>query len=113
MRLQQKLRSAPEGTRRLTDVLHMGELLQHAEKNLDGEHALLRWLHEQIESPNHQAKSQQRRLDSEYNLVQIVTIHKSKGLEYPLVFLPFSCFASKGQNQKDSLWTYNDNFKPI
>ena len=46
-----KLRSVPEGTRRLTDVLHMGELLQHAEKNLDGEHALLRWLHEQMKTP--------------------------------------------------------------
>lgn len=106
-----KLRNQADGGRHLTDVMHMGELLQQAEKNVEGEHALLRWLHEHIDNPNHQAKSQQRRLDSEYNLVQIVTIHKSKGLEYPLVFLPFSCFASKGQNQKDCLWTYNKQFK--
>lgn len=80
-----------EGERRLTDVLHLGELLQQAAQQLDGEHALVRWLGEQIDSPNGDAGEQQLRLESEQSLVRVVTIHKSKGLEYPLVYLPFIC----------------------
>ncbi|GAA3552000.1 exodeoxyribonuclease V subunit beta [Zobellella aerophila] len=80
-----------EGERRLTDVLHLGELLQQAAQQLDGEHALVRWLGEQIDSPNGEAAEQQLRLESEQDLVRVVTIHKSKGLEYPLVYLPFIC----------------------
>ncbi len=30
------------------------------------------------------------RLESDADLVKIVTVHKSKGLEYPVVFLPFA-----------------------
>jgi exodeoxyribonuclease V beta subunit len=35
--------------------------------------------------------ARQLRLESDADLVQVVTVHKSKGLEYPLVFLPFAC----------------------
>ncbi|MEQ5072240.1 3'-5' exonuclease, partial [Providencia rettgeri] len=42
-----------------------------------------------IAEPDSNASSQQMRLESDKHLVQIVTIHKSKGLEYPLVWLPF------------------------
>ncbi|WP_459782141.1 exodeoxyribonuclease V subunit beta [Photobacterium sp. R1] len=79
------------GERRLTDVLHLGELLQQASQMLDSDQALIRWLAEHIESPNGNSDEQQLRLESDRNLVQIVTIHKSKGLEYDLVFLPFVC----------------------
>ncbi|WP_042881968.1 3'-5' exonuclease, partial [Aeromonas sp. ZOR0002] len=71
--------------------LHLGELLQQASGELDGEYALLRWLGEAVSQPNGQDGEQILRLESERKLVQIVTIHKSKGLEYPLVFLPFIC----------------------
>ncbi|SFN09370.1 DNA helicase/exodeoxyribonuclease V, beta subunit [Izhakiella capsodis] len=77
------------GERRLTDVMHLSELLQEASATLDGEHALIRWLAQSITEPDSNAASQQLRLESDSHLVQIVTIHKSKGLEYPLVWLPF------------------------
>ncbi|MEA5189010.1 exodeoxyribonuclease V subunit beta [Enterobacter hormaechei] len=77
------------GERRLTDILHISELLQEAGTQLESEHALVRWLAQQIADPNSNASSQQMRLESDKHLVQIVTIHKSKGLEYPLVWLPF------------------------
>ncbi|MCG5129095.1 exodeoxyribonuclease V subunit beta [Enterobacter mori] len=77
------------GERRLTDILHISELLQEAGTQLESEHALVRWLSQQIADPNSNASSQQMRLESDKHLVQIVTIHKSKGLEYPLVWLPF------------------------
>jgi len=83
--------SAQGGDRRLTDVLHLGELLQEASLELDGEYSLFRWFGEKIENPNSDAQEQLVRLESEADLVQVVTIHKSKGLEYNLVFLPFIC----------------------
>ncbi|WP_305813386.1 exodeoxyribonuclease V subunit beta [Photobacterium leiognathi] len=79
------------GERRLTDLLHIGELLQEASQTLDSDYALLRWLAENVAEPNGNSDEQILRLESERNLVQIVTIHKSKGLEYDLVFMPFVC----------------------
>ena len=80
------------GERVLTDVMHIGELLQQASNELDSDHGLLRWLAQSISDAENGlggSDDQIQRLESERNLVQIVTIHKSKGLEYDLVFLPF------------------------
>ncbi|MDI5932810.1 exodeoxyribonuclease V subunit beta [Halomonas kalidii] len=82
---------ASDGERHLTDLLHLGELLQHASQELDGEHALIRFLAESIADPDDQGDAHKLRLESDADLVQVITIHKSKGLEYPLVFLPFIC----------------------
>ncbi|RAH37717.1 exodeoxyribonuclease V subunit beta [Halomonas sp. SL1] len=84
-----RLLAVPEGERRLTDLLHLGELLQEASAEIDGEHALLRFLAESRAHPQAQSDTHRLRLESDADLVQVVTIHKSKGLEYPLVFLPF------------------------
>jgi len=78
------------GERSLTDLLHLAELLQQASSLLDGEHALIRHLAEQRREEGG-GDARQVRLESDANLVQVVTIHKSKGLEYALVFLPFAC----------------------
>ncbi len=77
-----------DGERRLTNVLHLAELLQSASSALDGEQALIRWLQAQLLGEG--SEEQIVRLESEADLVRVVTIHKSKGLEYPLVFLPFA-----------------------
>lgn len=89
--LASSLLASPYGERRLTNFLHLGELLQQVSCELDGEYALLRWLGEAVNRQSGQDAEQILRLESERKLVQIVTIHKSKGLEYPLVFLPFIC----------------------
>ena len=89
--IPERLLADTNGERQLTDVLHLGELLQTAASTLNGEHALLRWLLERCHQPNGDADEQQLRLDSERQRVQIVTIHKSKGLQYGLVLLPFIC----------------------
>ncbi len=90
--------TADGGERRLTNVLHLAELLQSASSTLDGERALIRWLQAQLQGP---ADDEQIvRLESEADLVRVVTIHKSKGLEYPLVFLPFST-AYKAAKEKE------------
>ena len=84
---------ANNGERILTDVLHLAELLQQASTLLDGEHALIRFLAEQQQDAGRGAgnDARQLRLESDADLVKVVTVHKSKGLEYPLVFLPFAC----------------------
>lgn len=86
-----KLLRLIDGERQLTDLLHIGEILQQQSLEIQGEHALCHWLADKIAGTSEENQEQQLRLESDKNLVQIVTIHKSKGLEYNLVFLPFIC----------------------
>jgi exodeoxyribonuclease V beta subunit len=79
-----------DGERRLTNVLHLTELLQTAAAaDRLGMGGLIDWLstRRQREAPT--PEEAQLRLESDENLVKIATIHKSKGLQYPLVFCPF------------------------
>ncbi len=80
-----------DGERVLTNLLHLAELLQQAAGELDGEQALIRHLAEHLASSDQAGEDQILRLESDEQLVKVVTIHKSKGLEYPLVYLPFIC----------------------
>ncbi len=82
--------------RRLTNLLHLGELLQEASKTQAGMDALLSWYgarRAEATGGEDAADEQQLRLESDAELVQIVTVHSAKGLEYPVVFLPdlWSC----------------------
>ncbi|PJR51258.1 exodeoxyribonuclease V subunit beta [Klebsiella sp. H-Nf2] len=98
------------GERRLTDILHISELLQEAASQLESEHALVRWLTQHIAEPDSNAASQQMRLESDKHLVQIVTIHKSKGLEYPLVWLPF---IARFRKQDQAFYHDRDTFAAV
>jgi exodeoxyribonuclease V beta subunit len=69
--------------------MHLGELLQTASAGLQGEAALIRYLEQQLHHPTASGDNAQLRLESDAQLVQVITIHKSNGLQYPLVFLPF------------------------
>ena len=91
--LPARLLARSGGERALTNLLHLAELLQQAATGLDGEHALIRFLTAQIDNPGsgESADAQLVRLESEAALVKLVTVHKSKGLEYPVVMLPFAC----------------------
>ncbi len=89
--LPQRLMGRDDGERVLTNLLHLAELLQQAAAELDGELALIRHLSELLSGEGQAADEQVLRLESDEALVRVVTIHKSKGLEYPLVFLPFIC----------------------
>lgn len=86
----QRMLAQPDGERRVSNLLHLGELLQHAEQSLQGEHALVRYLGEQIQSQHHDSDAQQARLETDALCVKVITYHKSKGLQYPLVFVPFA-----------------------
>ena len=86
--LPARLLAEPRGERALTNLLHLAEWLQQAAERLDGEQALIRHLVEHLDQKD---ESTTVRLESDAERVQIITIHKSKGLEYPLVLLPFVC----------------------
>ncbi len=87
--LAQRLLASADGERRINDLLHLGELLQHAGTRLSGCVALVRFLGEHIQSTSPPADSAHMRLESDAQRVQIITYHKSKGLEYPWVWVPF------------------------
>jgi len=86
--VDQRLLAQADGPRRLTNLLHLAEALHQAAAEQPSPEALLRWLQARREDPRGD-EAGQLRLESDRNLVQIVTIHKSKGLEYPVVFCPF------------------------
>ncbi|MCK8963334.1 exodeoxyribonuclease V subunit beta [Haemophilus influenzae] len=97
--ISERLLSQATGERDLTDFLHLAEILQQAATLHESEAALLSWFEKQIQGEGRQEA--QIRLESERQLVKIVSIHKSKGLEYDLVWLPFLAALSKDPSKKD------------
>ncbi len=84
------------GARRLTDALHLAELLQAESASRHGPAEQLRWFAQQCAADASADETRQLRLEADAGLVQIATIHKSKGLEYPVVVLPFVAWRSEG-----------------
>jgi len=86
-KLTMKLASRDESERRITNLLHLAELLQHQSAACAGISPLLGWFARQFDEPSRE--DAELRLEGDESLVKIVTIHKAKGLQYPIVFVPF------------------------
>ena len=112
LQLAGRWRGQVDGERRLTNVLHLAELLQTASSQLDGEQALIRWLAQQIEEAEAgsagESEEQTVRLESDEDLVKVITIHKSKGLQYPVVCLPFAHSHREVQAHKSAVLQLGD-----
>ena len=107
--LPRTLMTRSDGERVLTNLLHLSELLQQAAAELDGEQALIRHLGEHLALSGQAGEEQILRLESDEQLVKVVTIHKSKGLQYPLVFLPFICSSKPVDGSRLPLHFHDDN----
>ena len=80
-----------DGARRLTNVRHLAELLQEAETQERFSPAeLAAWLSHRRREPDRPTESALLRLESDEQLVRILTVHGAKGLEFPVVFCPFA-----------------------
>ncbi|HEY2736538.1 MAG TPA: UvrD-helicase domain-containing protein, partial [Polyangiales bacterium] len=94
LKIGARLLALPDGERRYTDLNHLAELL-HAEamQSRKGPHALLEWYRRlragEAQRVGMAQQDVQIRLESDSHAVTLTTIHKSKGLQYPIVYCPF------------------------
>ncbi len=100
--LPERLLGRVGGERTLTDLRHIGEVLHEvAQREQMGAVALLAWLREQVvEAREGRGAERTRRLDSDAAAVQLVTIHASKGLQYPVVYVPALADRHVGKPQR-------------
>jgi exodeoxyribonuclease V beta subunit len=101
-KVRQRLIQYPGGERILTNFLHLAELLHRAEtaERLTP-NALCGWLREQMTNTARTSDEHQLRLESDDDAVLLATVHKSKGLEYPIVFCPFLWKAGDVKNRSE------------
>jgi exodeoxyribonuclease V beta subunit len=109
-RVRSRLLPLPGGERSLTNILHLSEVLhqESVERKL-GIEELLKWLAEQRDPRRRGGEEHQLRLESDENAVKLVTIHKSKGLEYPVVFCPFAWGSSRIPDNSAPLAFHDEN----
>ena len=110
--ISEQLMTYSDGERRVTNVLHLGELLQaEARQQKEGIRGLFKWLARKRKEGDAKQDEEQLRLESDQELIKIVTLHRSKGLEYSVVFCPFLWYGPRYQDKGKPL-VYHDPEKP-
>jgi len=107
--------SLDNGERRMTNLLHLIELLHEAAvlKHLSPA-GLMRHFERQRQTGSDKLKSSELRLESDAQAVKLITVHKSKGLEFPVVYCPFLWDGKLKNDQGDEALFHDldDNRKP-
>ncbi len=110
--LAEKLAERNQPERRLTNLLHLGEILQQQSLQSSGIDNLFIWFQQQRQQSL--SEEAELRLESDRDLVKIITIHKSKGLEFPVVFLPFMWDCRAIDPSKDQpIYFHDSSFEVI
>ena len=110
--LHTHLKPLPEQHERtLTNYLHLAELLQKATGNLRHPQQLIEWLESRValEVMDQEAEL---RLESDANLIRVITQHGAKGLEYPVVFIPYSNYGKNPIKYKQAFIDYYQYHDP-
>ncbi|MGL5405647.1 MAG: UvrD-helicase domain-containing protein [Propionibacteriaceae bacterium] len=98
--LQERILSYSGGERILTDLHHIGENLIKVSYRNTGIRGVLDWLQSQISASSSDIDDVNRRLETDADAVKIMTIHRAKGLEFPIVYLPEA--SDKWDRSKDT-----------
>ena len=88
----ERVLARPSGERFMTDLRHIAQLLHEAGVSEGlGPTAMATWLGRRIHDAARDGENEERarRLESDAEAVQVITIHRSKGLEFPIVFCPY------------------------
>ena len=107
-RIPETLASGSDGTRKVVDLLHLVELYHRAEMDDGlGPSELLAWSRLRAEeSPR--SDEHQFRLETDEDAVKIITVHRSKGLEYPVVFCCVGWEMFESPKRKDKRYFRHD-----
>ena len=97
-----------DGPRRLTNLYHLTELLQEAETdNRLSPAGVVTWLSLRLAGQGEGDDAARLRIESDEDLVRVMTIHGSKGLEFPIVYLPFAWYGRQIKNDPDAPISYH------
>lgn len=108
-----RIQPMADGERRLSNYLQLAEALQEASALTLGPEQCLRWLARAMQEAAVDEENMLR-LDSDRKRVKILTLHKSKGLEFPLVFLPFANFGKSSRSGSGlGLLNYHEQHRRI
>ncbi len=109
------MRRFANAERRMSNYLQIAELLGTLERQHFGMNGLLQALQQCIEQARqgHSNDEQQLRLESDAALVRVVTVHKSKGLEYPIVLLPYAPWLGTGGLPDKPPFQYHDQGRAL
>ena len=83
-----RLLAFPDGERRMTNLMHLFEFIHRESETYPTPEALMEWYVTHREN-GYSAEDEELRLETDSNLVQVMTIHRAKGLQFPFVFCPF------------------------
>lgn len=107
--IQRRILQQSDGERQLTNLMHLAELVQaYASRRNSTIEAILTWLAGQRQASSAAQDMAQIRLESDEQLVKVITIHTSKGLEYPIVFCPFLWHQGKPKQKPELMFFHRD-----